>query len=243
MNHKDAGFLTDPNAPIDTLLAWRPHTIEHEQYAERIDVALDLLQPDRRDREAAKYARAALTAERRVVEAELERVQAAMTEVEAARETARAAMAVAARAFAAIAHATEVDDLLRARAQHELDCRVANAAINAFRKAAKAAAPKSVAVHALYRGAVRAGETVDFLKSQEGALDEIDTERHTHAEGDAHDGARSHAASALAGDVPWIIAEVGDEECRVYRLWLSVAGPRLGFDAPTYDDVFAEAAE
>jgi hypothetical protein len=242
MNHKDASFLTDPNAPIDAVLGWYPHKQEHLVYADRIDGALQLLPADRKDREAAKWARSQLTTERRAVEAELERVADAMTAVEAARETARAAMAVASKALAAIAQATKVDDLLRARAQHELDCRVANAAINAFRKAAKAAAPKSIALHPLYRGAVRAGDTLDFLKSHEGALDELDPERHSHAEGTAHDGARSYAADALIGDVPWVIADVGDEQCRVYRLWLSVVGPRHGFDAPSYDDIFADVA-
>lgn len=233
--------LTDPHATFDHVISWQPDTQAHERYADNIDAALQSLPADRKDRQAAKWAREQFVAERRAVEAELERVADAMAEVEPKRAVALEAKAKADRAFAGIARAATADALVQARAESELAVRAARVALAEFRAVALRAAPRSVERHALNRGQVRAGDVLDFLRRNEGRLDDLEEDRHTHAEATAHDGARSYGADAHPGDVPWVIADVGDEECRVYRLWLSVVGPRLGLEAPTYDEIFDTA--
>lgn len=237
MNHE---ILTDPYATFEAVIAWAPDTRKHERYADNIDDALESLPAVRRDA-ASKYARKTLTAECKAVVAELDRVRDVLAEIEPLRMAALAAKGELDATVVAVGEATEVDALVRARAANEIAARKARVAFAEFRTAAQRAVPKSLERFDLYKGQLRALDVLDFLREHEGALAELEDDRHTQEEGIAYDGARSYAGDALAGDVPWIIADIGDEDCRVYKVWLSVVGPRFDFKAPTHEDIFDTA--
>ena len=125
----------------------------HERYLEQVETAISQTDGRKRRDAGTRWARPQLQAEALLIRKNLDRADAAIESVlEPARTAYRAACERYGATDAEIAAATDVDVLLRARAQLELDGRAATAARVAFATAAAKAKLPGLQTYPLWRG-------------------------------------------------------------------------------------------
>jgi hypothetical protein len=212
----------------------------YRDYAMQLESALASVK--KRSDTAGKYAAKLFADELKAIRAAL----IAVPSIELERAALKAALRAADEARAAIDAATDVDALIRARADAELKDRAVTAAFPEFSAACGRARLPGLERFPLFQGRLAALAPISDLLRHAGSLDEHTPGSVTFGESAAVDTALGHAAVEL-NVVPWIIAKVHPESL-TFKLWLfhvarrHKVGAELG--APIYREIFpVEAAE